>query len=289
MSKKENWLIADLWNTSLSIERKDTKTRDYITAGDLGSPFLDRYYKMKGIKPSNDYDERTLRVFATGNEFHHLIYKVFEKIGILIDKEFYCEIPATEDTLRVLGFADAKVGGFSDWNEAKQRVKQYGFSEAIETIALKIIDRISTEYPDGLDERIIDVKSINSNAFWYKKGYIGSGYPHHKLQLYTYLKALNIKTGALMYISKDDLSLEECIVLNPSVSLEEKWQEDIKQMSYYYKKDIVPPKEPDIIFNENRKRWETNWKMGRSPYLTHITGLSRRLGKKNKRGGKSKK
>lgn len=273
--KNKNYLISDLWNTSLIVEREDTKKRDFINASDLGSPFIDRFYKMKGIQPSNPYDERVLRVFAAGNEFHHLVYKVFEKIGVLQESEFYCEIPATDEILKVVGYGDAIIGGLSNWDEARERVKNYGFSEAIERISYKIIDRLEKDYSNGLDTTLIDVKSVNSNAFWNKKGYIGDGYRHHKLQIYTYIKALNLPKGILIYISKDDLTIEECPVLYPDESLEKEWLEDVKQMSYFYKNDITPPKEDDVIFDERKKKFEINWRVARSPYLTLITGLSK--------------
>ena len=44
--KNKNYLISDLWNTSLIVEREDTKKRDFINASDLGSPFIDRFYKI---------------------------------------------------------------------------------------------------------------------------------------------------------------------------------------------------------------------------------------------------
>jgi len=291
----KRWSIQDLWNKELRLERKDTKERDYISASDIGSPFIDRYYKMKGVQPTNPYEDRVLRVFAAGNEFHWLLAKTFEKIGILQSKEELVVVPETKKTLKVLGYYDMLLGGFTDWNEARKRVKEYGFSEFIEAVSLKIIDYLEKEFPKGLDPLVCEIKSVNSNAFWAKKDYIGEGYPHHRLQLFTYLKALNLPEGRLLYISKDDLSIQEGVVLRSSQALEEQWQEDVEKMTYYYRKDIVPPKEDDIVFNEEKKKWEVNWRVARSPYLTLITGKSKEewekevkkeVKKRNKKVGK---
>ena len=230
---------------------------------------------MKGLQPTNPYESRVLRVFAAGNEFHFLIQKVFEKIGILKNKEQLVVIPETEKTLKVLGYYDLLLGGLTDWNEARERVKEYGFSEFIQDISFKVIEYLEREFPEGLNDLVCEVKSINSNAFWAKKDFIGTGYPHHKLQLYTYLRGLNLSEGRLLYISKDDLSLREGIIFQPSEGLEEEWQNDVAKMTYYYRNDIIPPKEEDCVFNKERNKFEVNWRMARSPYLTKITGKSK--------------
>ena len=271
----EQFGIQKIWNDCLIQEQRQTKARNHINASDLGGTFIDRYYKMKGTEPTNPYDTRILKVFAAGNEFHHLIKKVFEKIGILKDGEKYIEIPETKDILKILGYYDMKIGEFDNWHIAKQRIKEYGFSEAIEQISLKLIDYFESQYPQGIEPQIIEVKSINSNAFWSKKDYIGTGYEHHKLQLYTYLKATGINKGTLLYISKDDLTLQEGLILHPNESLEKIWLDDVKTMTEYYRKNIIPPREPDYIFNQKSRKYEVNWRIARSPYLTLISGKSK--------------
>lgn len=271
----EQFGIQKIWNDCLIQEQRQTKARNHINASDLGGTFIDRYYKMKGTEPTNPYDTRILKVFAAGNEFHHLIKKVFEKIGILKDGEKYIEIPETKDILKILGYYDMKIGEFDNWHIAKQRIKEYGFSEAIEQISLKLIDYFESQYPQGIEPQIIEVKSINSNAFWSKKDYIGTGYEHHKLQLYTYLKATGINKGTLLYISKDDLTLQEGLILHPNESLEKIWLDDVKTMTEYYRKNIIPPIEPDYIFNQKSRKYEVNWRIARSPYLTLISGKSK--------------
>ncbi|MHA1225109.1 MAG: hypothetical protein ACTSPV_00035 [Candidatus Hodarchaeales archaeon] len=231
---------------------------------------------MKGIQPTNPYDDRVLRIFSTGKEFHHLLCKVFEKIGVLQEKEKRVEIPENKEMLPIVGYFDMKLGGFTNWNEARKRVKEYGFSEFVEAVSLKIIDNLEKEYPKGLTPLIAEIKSVNSNAFWAKKDYIGSGYLHHKLQLYTYLIATGIEEGRLFYISKDDLTLQEGIIFLNDQNLRKMWEEDVKTMTNYYRKDIVPPKEPDIIFNETKHKYEINWRIARSLYLTKITGKTKK-------------
>ena len=268
----KGWGVAQIWNEMLEAEQYPSKKRDYISAGDIGKPFLDRYYKMQGIPPSNPYDYRTLRIFSAGNEFHHLIYKIFERIGLVIGAEEYVEIGETHETLKVLGYYDLKLGGKIDIEKATKAIKDYDFCEFVEKKAIALAKYFAKKYPKGFTPMICENKSINSNAFWNKKNYIGFGYIHHQMQLYTYLKATGIDRGVILYISKDDLSLEECPMLNPTERLEKIWKEDVEKMTYYIRNQVEPPKEESIVFDKQKKKWVTNWKVKWSSYFTKITG-----------------
>ena len=300
--------FATIWNAVEEIQRMETKPRDHINASDIGGSFLDRWFKMKGTQPSNPYDARTLRVFAAGEIFEKLVVEVLAKAGILIDVQGWVEIPATSTNLLIKGKYDAKIGNVKDWNEVKELYKKrveieqeiyervrnemitkyqiealpflYFYSEFTDFLKYqgkKILDGLAKKFPTGLPFPIIvEVKSVNSNAFWSKKDYIGVGYPHHRLQLFTYLKGTGIEKGVLLYISKDDMTLEECIVFQGMKAIEDEWKNDIDKMSYHWLNQVKPEPEPDIIFNEEKGKaglWEVNWKPARSPYLTLITGL----------------
>lgn len=304
--KKEGELfgVAPIWNAVEELERMETRPRDHINSSDIGGSFLDRWFKMKGTQPSNPYDARTLRVFAAGNTYEDLVVEVLSKAEVLIDTQGYVEIPKTEKTLLIKGYYDAKIGNVMDWEKQKAIFKKrceledmilnqieeiykkenlnvpphhYRFSKYIRWQGEKILNGLAKLYPNGLPKPIIvEVKSVNSNAFWSKKDYIGVGYPHHRLQLLSYLKGTGIEEGVLFYISKDDLTLEECIVRQGMQVIEDEWKTDVDKMSYHWLNQIKPEPEPDIIFNEEKGKaglWEVNWKPARSPYLTLITGL----------------
>jgi hypothetical protein len=313
---QKNWTIGNIWNTKLNVERKDAKERDYISASDIGKPYLDRFYKMKGIKVTNPFDERILRVFECGNIFEWIVERVFKLAGILQESQTWIEIPATKTRLKVVGKLDFLVGGIPNWNVARANVKDTTFEvirdhidtirkklkeldflddtlvesailrisekplpEWLERKALKFIDELQKKYPNGIKSLTAEIKSVNSMAFWAHKnrtkdGFF-AGYEHNKLQLLTYIIATKQEEGRLFYISKDDLTLEETPIGSNTASKEllNKWNKDVKEMSEYYRTNIIPPKEPDVIFNENKKKYELNWKVGRSSYLTKITGF----------------
>lgn len=295
--------IAQLWNNVEELGRRETKERNYINASDIGGSYLDRWYKMKGEQPTNPYEARTLRIFAAGNTFEDLVVEVLAKAEVLVDTQGYIEIPATEKTLLVKGYYDARIGGVKDWNIAKSVFKKrceiedgiikhieeiyqkeglkvpahhYRFSQYMKGQGEKILNGLAELYPGGMpEEAIAEIKSINSNAFWNRKGYIGVGYPHHLLQNYTYLKGTGLKKGLLLYVSKDDLSLEECMIMLGTERIENDWNKDVQEMSAFILSGKQPEPEPMLVFEKDEGKnglWRPNWKLARSPYLTKITG-----------------
>lgn len=223
------WGVQEIWNKQLSDEVREPKERNYISASDIGGSFLDRYYKMKGVAPTNPPDERTLRIFSTGKHFESLIIKVFLMAGLLLEYQPYVEIPATKTRLKVLGYGDAIIGGKPNWDLTKEKidkilqliktefkVDEKALSELFFDLdkSKKLVEQLHTRYGDEeLAPLLTEIKSVNSMAFWAHKntgqdGYF-RGYDHHKLQLATYLMAKGKDVGRLFYISRDDECLQE--------------------------------------------------------------------------------
>lgn len=53
-----------------------------------------------------------------------------------------------------------------------------------------------------------EIKSKHSRAFWYMLKE-GRAQRHHEIQLWWYLKLLNLPLGMIVYVSKDDLAIKE--------------------------------------------------------------------------------
>ena len=260
------------------------KARDYISFSDLGKPFIDRFYKMKGAEPTNPFDERTLRIFDAGHVMEFIVLRALTMAGLLHQKQKFVDIPATEKSLKLLGYLDSTIGGFVDFDYQEKIIRdhltEYKLNlddQLLEQKAIQIIRGFKESHPKGLvEEMLVEVKSINSMAFWaHKKRNANgdfSGYEHNKLQTYGYMKATGLSHGTLLYISKDDFVLEEVPVVLGDKQLEVAFNEDIRKMTEYIKNDIVPDKEPEIIFNQEKEVFEINWKVKRSSYLTKIYG-----------------
>lgn len=190
--KEGSWSIQDIWNTKLRVDYNEAKARDYISPSDIGKPFLDRYYKMIGEKITNPFDERVLRIFDAGNIFEWVVEKVFREAGILEDAQKWVIIEENDQHFKIMGKLDHLVGGLPNWEVARARIKEEKFPEWLEVRAIKLTEELEGKYPNGLKKIIGEVKTINSLAFWAhkkrdEKGRF-NGYPHHKLQLYSYLK-----------------------------------------------------------------------------------------------------
>jgi len=224
----EKLIIQEIWNKELETFKREPKERNYISASDLGKSYLDRWLKMKGIPETNPFEPRIMRIFSAGEQFHWLIRKVFEKIGLLINAEQMVKIPTTEKTLTVIGYYDLLIGGKVDKQKGLEAIKSYEFSPFIEQRAISLLNFFAEEYPNGFEPVICENKSVHSNAFW--------GFQEGKEKI------------------------------------EKSWNKDIETISKYFLENIEPPKEPDMVFDETKKKWVANWKVERSPYLTRITG-----------------
>jgi len=277
--KQMNISIQGIWNSAS--EQREAKKRDYLYASEIGKSKLDVYYSVMGEPVTNPFDERIQRIFDAGSSFEWLIKRVMDVEGLLKEEEVVCEVPATENTLSVHGRADMLIGGTPKVQENSKE-----FEHLPDFLKVKV-RAISEHLKDTKDIKpfIAEIKSVNSNAFWAHKnldenGYF-KGYEHHKLgQLTTYLIARGEDRGRLFYVSRDDLCLMETEVLRSQ--WEAKWWEYVKEMTYYIRNQIEPEREPDIVFNEAKTskfypkgKYEVNWNIGRSLYLTKITGMKK--------------
>ena len=288
----EKFSLESIWNDTLAKPKRLPKERDYIYASEMGKPFYERWLSMKGTTPSNPLEARVLRKMATGLWFEDMIGYILEQIGILQEKQFEAKMPETKDLIAVSGRGDYIAGGISNWNEARERVKNAHFPEFVEEVSLKLVDYFEQKHPKGLMSIPYEIKSVNSQVFWAKKDYLEEAYPHHTLQLYTYLKALDLKgekypLGRLMYISKDDLTIKEMDINYPDERLEKIWNDDRQQMSDYWLKQEQPPLPDMIVFDKRGKInfqvnkikyqiigcYKDNWMVKWSQYLTEMTGF----------------
>lgn len=288
--KKMNWSVMGVWNLMDKSKIREPKIRDYISPSDIGKNYWERYQKMMGIPEDTPYEDRILRVFSAGDEFHNLIKNVFKAAGIFInsqDDNGWSVIPATDKTLKVLGKYDVLAGGKPDLLKVKEHCEIMGFSEFIKNRTLSLAEELLNKYPNGLPNLLYEIKSINSMAFWNKKNYLTEAYPWHQIQCYAYLKANNISEGRVLYISKDDLTTAEFPIYLGTEKYEEILRKDLKEMSDYILTKTEPPKPEFVIFNpkkiirfqKDKKKYkivggyEANWEILRSQYFTKLTGF----------------
>lgn len=270
-----SWSISSLWN-NLITDDWPIKPRNYIRASEIGKPFLDRYLAMKGVAPTNPFQARIKRVFDCGLIFEDAVERIFRMLGILISSQTEVRVDV-DGFLPVIGHYDQRVGGQINIEKAKEAIANENTPLWMKARAEKLLNELVNTYPNGLQTLISEIKSVNSMAFWAHKnidpktGFF-KGYDHHKLQIYTYLLATGEEQGRLFYVSKDDLTLLETSILKIDIALKTEWEEDIAQMTKYYKENIEPEKPADIVWLEDKKYWGFNWMVERSNYFSLITG-----------------
>lgn len=273
MNKKNNkqWSIYKVWNEAL-LEKKDReiKPREKIWASELGKAKVDMYLKLKGVKPTNPPNARSLRKFEAGNIWEWIVKLILTRAGILEGCQKWT-MYQYEGMLPVSGRMDFIAGGKPDYEKARKELLELDLPDVFIRAGEKIARHLEKEYPEGLDSKFIEVKSCSSFMFEaLEKNSTAS--KNHMLQLFHYLKSENMKSGVVMYISKDDCRMLEIPVYNPSV-LEDEYKTEIKEISEYYYKDEMPPLEKPIVFDEELGRFSKNWKIAYSPYLTKLYGF----------------
>ncbi len=285
---KLDWSVANVWNELLGLSKRyPPKKRDYLSPSDIGKSYWLRYQKMMGVPETNPFEDRVLRIFAAGDEFHHLMRNVFRACGILLKSEEWSVIPPTDKTLKILGKYDVIAGGIANVEQAKKYCEEWNFSDFVAQRTIMMAEKLKEMYPVGMPKLLYEVKSINSMAFWNKKDYLQQAYPHHTLQCYMYLKAENLPEGRVLYISKDDLMTAEFAVHLDDEKLKEIVQKDMEEMTAFIDNKQEPPKPEYLSFNPRGKirfqrnkekyiiegNWEANWEVSRSTYFTLLTGF----------------
>ena len=313
-TEPEIWSVMGIWNSITEVERQKPKVRDYISFGNIGKDdYWSRFMKMKGVPESNPIEGRVIRIFQAGDTFHDLVKGVFRSAGIYIfsqddlnekGERDWSEIPATETQLKQFGAFDVLVGGKPDLKKAMEWIGKSDMTQFQRDKATKIAEYFADKFPNGLKPMIYEIKSINSLVFWGKKNYLHEAYPHHRHQLFGYLKANHknsemlkrveeagikvdsIDEGRLLYVSKDDLVMAEFPISINDPNLIESYKNDIDTMSGYILRNEEPPKPDYVIFNKrktlgfqkNKIKYKVrgcyvpNWEVGWSSYFTLMTG-----------------
>jgi hypothetical protein len=267
-----NWNIRDLL-ADLMEARAELKPapRAEIWASDLGKPYIDRWLQMKGVPYSNPPTGKGLVTFFLGKQIELGFERMLTECGVA----FRCQEKVAiqeEGWLPVVGKPDLIVE-VGDWQNVvaamDERLADYPADQPgteAQVQALKgLLVLWRKRCPEGLLPTVFEVKSLNSMAFKYHRSAEGlsNAYPHHRLQLYTYMVGLGIAEGHLVYVARDTGWIEEVIV-RASDELEQLWRGDIETMTHYYQSDRRPPLEPLKLDGKD------NWRVSYSRYKDYL-------------------
>lgn len=262
-------LVTDLLNSSV---REKPEPRNEIWATDLGKPFIDRYYSMRGVPYSNPMTGDALQNFMIGSASEKA-YKELMNICMLPEHSQNQEKLRikTQGALDVVGRPDI-ILQIDNWQEVKDRVGELPNEDESgrdqrnkKAKLLSAVDQWSRDYPTGIKKTVVEIKTISIFALQYmrKEGGVEGAYPHYILQLYTYMKALGLDEGRLLLIAKgmgkNQGDIQE-VVIKATPELEAKWMDDVVNFSRYFNNKEEPPKEPMMV------NGKTNWRVSYSAY-----------------------
>ncbi|MBM3187665.1 MAG: hypothetical protein FJZ90_02975 [Chloroflexi bacterium] len=260
-------LVCDLLGATA--ERRP-EPRAEIWASDLGKPHIDRWLQMKGVPYSNPPTGEALMTFFLGKQIELGVETMLARCGVAHRAQERLTL-RVEGCLPVVGRPDL-LASVEDWEALRARLDRDNGHDADdgraagERLALsQLLDSWRARAPGGLPLTVFEVKSLNSYAFKHHRGTEGlsNAYPHHKLQVYTYLRALGLEEGHLIYVARDTGWMEE-VVVRPTATLEQAWLDDVECMSAYYRYDERPPLEPLAIDGR------PNWRVATSRYRDYL-------------------
>ena len=275
MSENMSWSLYQIWNQSLEEGREERplQSRKKIWASELHGAYVDRFLKMQGEPVSNPFNARSLRKFEAGNIWETIVGYVLNRAGILQARQTWVQYQY-EGLLPVSGKLDFEAGGKPDYEKAAAVIsKEFKWlPDFISRATVQIVKNLSEQYPDGLKNIILEIKSCS--AFMFDK-YERAKKPNmnHRLQTFHYLKAKDKDEAHLVYVDKDSCRLLELGVFNPSW-VEAEYRKDIETITGYVEASERPPLEKFIVFDEDWGTFSANYKVGYSSYLTKLYGLN---------------
>jgi len=283
---KSSWSIRDIWNETLDNPvQRPLQPRNYLYASELGKSYCDRYLKMYGVKPTNPPNTRSLRKFQAGDSWEWIVGIVLMAAGMLKKRQLRVETKLPR-LAAVSGRLDFTVGSPSSYQEAKDNIKRIQdqlelFGLGLPPFFFKAIDKFVDNYKGiELMDYITEVKTVSS-FMMDKIQKTGEPMIHHVLQNFHYVLGNDqgITTGKLLYVCKDDCIMEEFDVVN-NETIYQVYKDDVKKMSKYYAAgfnpknplELMPPKEPLVVFEEGVWRFSKNWNVEYSDYLLLLYG-----------------
>jgi hypothetical protein len=192
----------------------------------------------------------------------------YSRLGAKPDSEF------DDRTLRV--FSVGRV--FEEW--VTNLISNKPEVSVLSQVRVTLPDHDLTGYIDvvvQVDDRQVpyEFKTVHSRKFWHMTQR-GQADDQHRMQLWWYLKFLNVPEGRLVYISKDDLAIQEYPVFLNDENLSKQAIADIAKLMVAWKTKKAP--EPASLFvksfdkKKNKDVYKLNWQADYCRYHSHCLG-----------------
>lgn len=166
--------------------------------------------------------------------------RYLERMGVEPDEDF------DERTLRVFSVGNM----FEDWLISLiGKGHKFETQTRVESKELDISGKIDLLIDDDI---VYEVKSKHSKAFWWMTK-SGGAQVQHKMQLWLYLYLLDKPKGHIVYLSKDDLAIQEYIVLRDDEDLKKLVLDELAIMNEAWAQKL-PPRPTD-----DPKHWHNKY------------------------------
>lgn len=267
-----DWSFAHIWNKALeNVEPRVMEPRSRMFATELGKAPVDVYLAMKGEQPTNPPNARSMRKFEAGNLWEWIVGIILKRAGI-VQKAQERVTHTLPGMCEVSGKSDYIAGGKPNYEGAKEYIATLELPDMFYRGFEQIIEHLEANYPNGLGDKPLEVKSLSSFMFDLIERSKRS-LKAHRLQLLHYMIAGNYPVGHIIYICRDDCRMiEMVVVLNDETRAE--YEEAVALRSGYYLRDEMPPLEQPIVWDEDIKKFsKNNMGMAYSMYLTKLYGF----------------
>lgn len=266
------WTLAEIWNDALEAKPRNVfEPRDRLWASELWKSDIDIFHILKGRTPSNLPNSRSMRKFEAGNLTEWFVKMVLMKSGIYQASQTKV-VSSEQGMLPVSGKIDFMAGGVPHVNKTLEEILSNAeFPELYQRLAENIITFFKEKFPDGLDDKILEIKSVATFGFA-KVEKTKRPLNGHDIQSFHYSYNLK-KDTALVYVCREDLRMMEFKITPDNPYLKKKYLAKISRVTANHKEGIEPPKEPLVLFDIELGKFSKNILVEYSPYLTAIYGF----------------
>jgi hypothetical protein len=279
------WRFDTIWNKALdSFPERALQARSHIWASELGGSYITRYLRMNAVPYTNPPNARSRRKFMSGDIWEWIVKMVLTTSGILKAHQERTEVELP-GLLKVTGKIDFLAGGDVDWDKAKSEISRmeavFGIAEgdvpAFVTHAMVfVVDEMKKLFKNKPLMLVpFECKSLSTEMM--KKVEKKGALAHNVLQLGHYIIGTKINTGYLVYICRSDTICNQFEV-DRDTRLARLYRADVEHMTNVYNNGfnnrsplkLAPPKDAEVLFDPVLFRFEKNFQVEYSPYLTML-------------------
>lgn len=273
MKQPSPWTLAEIWNTALVRQKpRSYEPRERIWASELYGADIDLYLKLNGVQPSNEPNKRSLRKFEAGNMHEWFIKLVLVAAGIYKSSQDRIEVQLEEKLLPVSGKIDFYAGGHPELHESLRNILgNMELPELYQRQAEALVQLFQEKYPNGLEEKILEIKSVAATVFD-RIEQTGKAIPGHEVQAYHYAHGTG-KRVTICYLCRDDLRMYEVDIMPNDPNLHKRYKDRVKAISEAFRGGVEPSPEPLVVYDPDMGRFSKNFKVEYSSYLTRIYGF----------------